>query len=144
MRTQTRFYLCALLILPLAGCAGANDNKKADKLANNLLKQIENLVEAFESVKDKDSAKAAATKVNKICDELTKLSKDATKLRVTSAKDKELEKKLAAKMDALSKRMEKAAMSAGLSCEGEENFMKALQRLEAVGTAMENVKFKAG
>lgn len=137
MKRATLCLLCAVFALSAAGC-GTND-KEAERITNELIATANELVAALESVQDKQTAQAAAVRINAVCDRLQKLADEAKDVRVTQAKSDELEAKVQTEMATLEGRVTAAAMSAGLKCEQDEAFVASLQRLESVAM---NIQFE--
>lgn len=100
--------------------------------------QIQNdLVGALESVRDKDSARVAAGKLQQVCDRMEVLGNKMRALpKITPAEDRRLEGKYKSQMEGLMQRMKNAAIQAGTNSQGEPSFIAALQRMSQAGRSM--------
>jgi hypothetical protein len=129
----------ALLALSAFGC-GNDAYEKNDKTMGEMVAAMKDMEEAFKSVKDQDSAKAAAVKIEKVCDDMDAIAKKVETLpKITKSESDKLEAKYKGEMEAIGGRMKDVAVEAGKNSGGEESFMKALKRLESVGKNMETV-----
>ena len=106
-----------------------------------VLEQLRALGEAFDTVKDKNSAKLAAVKVNKICDRLGELADEAEKLpKLNEDEDLVLKELLEPEIKRIfSGNMKKRTEQAMQNCEGEPDFMNATRRLQDVDRALEKL-----
>ena len=111
---------------------------KHEAVIKGIVEQLSALADALESVKDKDTAKTAAAKINKACDRLSALGKEAKDLpKQTKEEDERLQKKYQADLIKAATRMQKAARPAGLASGGDPDFLKSIGRLAEVGKALQ-------
>jgi DNA repair ATPase RecN len=135
MKRAFTFLAITVLVLSAFIC-GESAYEKNDKFAAEVLATHKELEKTLQSVKDKESAKAAATKIDEICnsfEELTKRIKTIPRL----PGNKKLESKYRAELEGIPKRLEEAITQAVENAEEEEAFMKSFQRLESVLNEME-------
>jgi hypothetical protein len=130
--------LAALTMATFAGCWTAND-KEADRLTDEMVGALKELLAALESVQDAETAKAAAVRINAVCDRLEKVAQEGKDLTISKSKEKELEDRINQELKSLESRMEQAGMQAALKCGDEPTFMAAIQRLQVVGQAMQSM-----
>src|SRR5262245_57340205 len=86
----------AILLTSAAAPARAADvsTEKHEKLIKDMIKGLDDLTAALESIKDDESATAGAKKINAVCDRFDKLADEAKKLeKLPKEKDEELKKK---------------------------------------------------
>jgi hypothetical protein len=122
----------------VSGCGSAYSKNEA--VAQDMVKALSDLADALESVKDRESAKAAAVKINEICDRLEELGKKAEKLpKLTKADNDKLEKKFEPELRKLSDRVQKAGLQAGRNSQGEPSLQKAALRMMDVGKALQKL-----
>src|SRR5579872_5087790 len=92
MRRSLLFGLALVLAVPATSRAA--DTEKHEALIKDMIKSLDDLGDALESVKDKDTAKTAAVKINKICDKFNEIGKKAQDLpKLSKEEDAALEKK---------------------------------------------------
>jgi hypothetical protein len=134
--------LGAALVLAYPVIAKADDANyaKHEAIANDLVKTINDLADVMESVKDKDTAKAAAIKINKICDRMSDVGKQIEKLpKLSKEEDDKLKAKLEPQLKKASERLIKAAPEAGLKSGGDTDFINSLKRLDEVGKQLSKI-----
>jgi hypothetical protein len=102
-------------------------------LFEDIISEFNKLADALESVKDKESAKAAAVKINEIVDRLEELGKKGAWPPKTRTDEEKLLKAFEDEMEKLEPRVVRANRVAVLKCEEEPDFLKALRRLGAIG-----------
>jgi uncharacterized protein (TIGR03066 family) len=138
--------LLTLLVLAQPLPTRAQDVTKTSKhetVIKGMIQQLNELGEALESVKDKDSAKAAAVRINKVCDRMTELGKEAEGLpELSKAEDERLKKKYEADLRKVAERVQKVAFQAGAASGGEPDFLKSAMRLQEVGKALQGLDKK--
>jgi len=116
---------------------GCGDTSKHEAVMKEMIGALNEFADALESVKDQQSAKAAAVKINKICDKLTDITNRAKALpKVTQSQNDALEKKFKPDLEKASARIQAVAFQAGANSGGDPDFIAALKRLEEVGKAM--------
>jgi hypothetical protein len=122
--------LVVVLIFALGGSAH-------ESVIRGVISCMSDLADALESVKDKDSAKAAAPKINKICDRMEELAKKGKSLgEPPTAEAERLEKKYKPELEKQMKRLVAAQMKVALAGGNDPDFQKAIQRLASVGASM--------
>ena len=138
MKRSILFGLALVLAVPAAG--RADDTAKHEALMKDMIKALDDLGDALESVKDKDTAKKAAVKINKVCDDMTALGKKAQDLpKLSKEQDTALEKKYKPQLEKVSARIQKVAFAAGMASGGEPDFLKSCMRLQEVGTNLQKL-----
>lgn len=106
---------------------------KQEAAAKDIIKLLNEFADALESVKDPESAKSAAARIDKICDRLDELGKRAQALpKLTQAEDTRLRKQIEPELNQVNERIVKVAFQAGLNSKGEPAFMSSLQKLQQV------------
>ena len=116
-----------VVVILLAGGGGARGQHEA--AAKEMVQIINDLVSAVESVKDPDSARAAAVKVHQSLDRMEALANRIKALpKITQAEEAELKAKLDPQMIPLQQRMQKASFQAGRNARAEPSLGAALQR----------------
>jgi hypothetical protein len=127
------------LVFAAVGCGGS----KHEKVVKGLIDQLNELGDALESVKDKESAKAAAVRINKVCDRLKELAKEYEDLpKPSKAEDERLKKKYEGDLKKAAERVQKVAFDAGAKSQGEPDFLKAALRLQEVGKDLQKLDKK--
>jgi len=111
MKHWTRYTMMAAAMAvafgTLAPAARADDEKKYTEIADRVMKQMDNMVTAIESVQDEASAKAAAEKLNKVADEFNKLATEIEGIGEPSEQTQQaIQKRFEKKEAELEKRME--------------------------------------
>jgi hypothetical protein len=126
------------LKIDLNGVGG--ETAKHEAVMKDMIKALDDLGDALATVKDKVTAKAAAVKINEICDRLSALGNKASALpKLSKAQNDALELKYKPQLEKVSKRLEPIAFQAGANSGGEPEFIKSLQRLQEVGTALQKL-----
>jgi len=105
------------------------DNAEAEQVADKMVMEFESITAALESVKDEKSAERAARRIEQSVDSIEDLVKRSKKLKITKAKDKELERKITGRMKKLSPRMERAGESAVEKSNGSPALLAALGKM---------------
>ena len=90
------------------------------------------LVAALESVNDTETAKAAAIRIESVCDRREALAAEARQVRISAAKSRELQEKVQKAMAALKSRVRAAQVSAAEKSQDEASFVQSLERLEKI------------
>ena len=137
--------LCLLLIgagITVALLVGSKDAyKENEAAAKEMVECLEELVAALESVKDRNTAKAGADRINRACDRMEKLADRVPKLpKLTPEQDKKLENQIMPQINSLNQRMARIAFQAGLAAQGEPSFRAAVDRLTEVGKRMQRMR----
>lgn len=120
------------LCLLVSGC-GSSAVKQNEEFADEMIQCMNEYADALESVKDKDTAKAAAVKMNATTEKFKQLLAKKDKLpKVTKKQKEEFDKKYLPKIQEAADRMKKVAFSAGFKSGAEPDFMEALKRMQDV------------
>jgi hypothetical protein len=128
------------LVLAVPATSHGADTDKHEALIKDMIKGLDDLGDALESVKDKDTAKTAAVKINKVCDRMTEIGKKAQDLpKLSKDEDAALEKKYKPQLEKVAARIQKVAFAAGMASGGEPDFIKSCMRLEEVGKNLQKV-----
>jgi uncharacterized protein Yka (UPF0111/DUF47 family) len=93
-------FLASVGIVLACGLRGCNDGpyEKNQAAAKDLIKAMNEIAGALETIKNKETARQAAAKIEKSCDKLEEIAKSLEKLPKLS---KELDDKLAKELDPL-------------------------------------------
>ena len=130
-----------IFAVAVSGCNSAY--KKHEEVIQGLVKATSDFADALESVKDRETAKAAAVKINRIVDQLEELGKKAEDLPlITKRDDDKLIEKYKPEIKKQQERVEKVAFQAGVNSGGEPSFQKALERFKAVGEKLQKIAEK--
>src|SRR5262249_30358963 len=122
------------------GVGQVGELARFEPVVKGMLDQMNALATAYESVKDKNSAKAAAARINQICDRLSDLARQAKALGSPSPTvDDQLQKKYEPELKKAEARLQKAATQAGLLSGGDPDFLKANMRLQDIGTSIQGI-----
>jgi hypothetical protein len=112
------------------GCGGVREH---EAVLEDMLRTITDLSDVLEKVEDKESAREAAVKVNRICERLEELSKRAAALpKLSKAEDEKLVKKLKPEIERTTKRMGAAVLAAGTKSGKDPDLMNSLLRVRSV------------
>jgi hypothetical protein len=145
MRRTIFASLSLFLAVAVLGCSGDSKKEKDSKagkesspeskggkheaVIKGMTEQMSAFADALESVKDKESAKAAAAKIDKVCDRMKELGKEAKDLpKLPKDEDEKLKAKYEPEMKKVQERIKKATPTAAVKSMGEADFVKALQR----------------
>lgn len=131
------------LALIFGSAARAEDDPATDKhekIIKDMLKGLDDLTEALKSIKDNDSAKAGAKKINEVCDRFDKIADEAKKLpKLPKEKDMELQKKY-------EKDLKKSVTALQAAAQGVSGFVKdnpelldAAKRMITVGQKLQSI-----
>jgi len=117
---------------------GRKDSYKQNAdAAKEVVACMEELASAMESVKDRDTAKQAAPRINKVCDRMENLAGRIEKLpKLTKAEDERLTKEFQPQFAAVNQRIMRIAFQAGRASQAEPSFMAAAQRLQQLDNRM--------
>lgn len=120
----------SLIAATAFACCLTSCGKKdtADTLSDEMVTQMGELADAVSSAKDKDSAEAAAKKIDEIGDEFVAIAKRLEALGDPSDEDKKLVEE---KMDKAEKEMR------GKMADGMKDMMKNPEAAKIIGEAME-------
>ena len=126
------------VILILAGRGNAySQHEGAMKESLQLMADLEN---AMNGVKDQDSARVAAAKIQGVCDRLEALANRVKGFpKLTAVEAKQLQDQYKPQADAFAQRMQKVGFQAGLNSRGEPSFLAAAQRLVRVGQSLQQM-----
>lgn len=125
-----------VLLLTASGCS---NRAKAEKVVEEMLSILQQFNDTLASVKDKDSAKAAASKLDQLGQQIKALAEKNKDLKITKDDEKYLEEKFKPKFDEIGKTLSQNGMKAGLASMGEPTFMKALQNFGASAQEAQNI-----
>lgn len=120
------------------GAGGAYAQHK--KLGDDLIKEMGELVAAMESVRDRNSARVAAGRINKVCDRFEQLTATGQTLpKLTFDENQRLKRELDSQMRGITARLQSVSIRAGRASQGEPAFVASLQRLQRVGNDMQRI-----
>lgn len=126
-RTMALGMACCLLLI--GGCKSSG-YKEGEEIFEEVLKCGDDLNDIYLGVKDPVTAKAAAAKIDQICDRLEKLADRLSKVKVRESEDTELEAKYAPKLDAQAEMLQTSRNQAEENAKGEKAYMAANLRLD--------------
>jgi len=140
----------ALLCLPLGSVAGNEgrqpDDKKGDptkpsdspdKVMKDTLKLLNEMADAIESAKDKDSAEKARTKLEALEKKFRDIGDRAKKLKVTNEAGKKLAEKYKDDLEKATKRMVQAGLQLGKNADAAQIILPALQKIQKAATELQ-------
>jgi hypothetical protein len=117
-----------------------NAYEKHEALSKEMIHGLNELAKALESVKDPESAKRAAVRVEKVCDQMEEIEWRAKALpKITKADDERLRQQFEPDFQKTQARLNKVAFQAGVNSKGEPTFVAALKRLETVGRGLQSL-----
>lgn len=115
-----------LLLGLLCGCGGAYGKHAA--FEKEVIQALNDLADVLESVKDKDSSKAAADKIENVSDRMEKLKKRGDALpKLTKEEEEKLNQTFKDDREKAAKRLRSASTQAGIQST-EPSFINAMQR----------------
>jgi hypothetical protein len=121
-----------LLIFLLGG--GGSPYSRHEAAAREVIALMNELAAALESVKDQNSARAAASRINSVCDRMEALSRRVKALpKLTAEEDRKLQNSLKGDMDAIAQRVVVATPQAAANARGEQTLVAAAKRLQSLG-----------
>jgi hypothetical protein len=124
--------LAYLLIGALAGCTGNYKRHEANTLT--AIQEINNLAGVLETVKDRESAKAAAPRVEVLVQTLDDLkTRDNALPKLAKEDEDRLANAYKLAMEDAQRRMIMALIEAQKKADGEPAFLQALTKLQALG-----------
>lgn len=116
---------------------------KHEAIAKELLGVMTDLLDTLDTVKDRNSARAAVPKLNDICNRLDKIAGEIGSLpNISYREDKKFQEAYAAKFSQLNGRGLSTGPRAAMNSQGEPSFIAALQRLESVEQRLQAAKPK--
>ncbi len=111
--------------------------KQHEKLSEDVIDQMRELTAALESVTDRNSAKAAALRINRVCDKLEEIINAEKKLpRLTRAENRRLKEKVDNETEKLDREIEGIASRAAKASRAEPTFLAAAKRLIKVSNRL--------
>jgi len=116
---------CAVILLAVTGCGGDPE----EKLLNDAMATMKEIVSTLETVKDKASAQAAKPKLEALFKKLQETGEAGKKAATDKAKSDALEKKYAAQLKDLQEKMSKEIMRIATNPETVE-VMEALKGMQ--------------
>ena len=126
MKTVVAGFLCALVLVSGSGCSG--NYSKAEDATKEMLGLLNDISATLESVKDRESARAAAPKLESLVDRTQEVQNRALAIKGTKADQERLEKAYKAKVEEAKNRLKNAVMSAVAKAGAEPSFTAALQK----------------
>ncbi len=138
MKRAFRMSVMLALAVGLNGCKKAYAENEA--IIKDMIKCLNDFADALESVKDPETAKAAATKISQTADEMEALGKKAEKApKLSKADNDKLENTYMPELEKAQKRFESVAPQAGVKSGGEPTFQEALKKWEQAGTNLQKI-----
>ena len=143
MRRNISSGLSLLLVFAVLGCGGGSD--KHETVMQDAVEQFSALADAFESVQDKQSAKVAAAKINKICDRFAELGKEAEKLpKISDSEQERLSAKYAPEIKKSEERMDKVGFEVATKGGADPDFRQAMGRFKEANDTLRKLGLKKG
>jgi hypothetical protein len=126
-----------VLISLLSKGGGGSDH---EGLVKDSIRLMGELIAAMESVKDANSARAAADKLNRIADRLEEIGRKAKDLpKIGEAEEKRLKEKYEPEMLRLQGQLRNATMQADRNHGGEVSYLNAKRRLVQVALELQRI-----
>jgi hypothetical protein len=117
---------------------GAQGPAEHEAVMKDMIQSLSDMADILEGVKDKDSAKAAAPKLEAAAAKLEAVGKRAATLKEPSKEDQEkLMKKYGPELQKQTSRFTAAAASAGMKSGGDPDFIQAMKKLEEAGKSFQ-------
>src|SRR5947207_2032820 len=110
MKRAVTGFVCAWILFNISGCSSSYS--KAEAATKELLSAMNDITEALESVKDKETAKAAAPKIEAAVDRMQAAKNKADTIKGSQADKEKLEKEYMPKVLEVTTRMQAAAITA--------------------------------
>jgi hypothetical protein len=124
--TAGLMFTCVLTL-----CSGCSSGySKAEDATKEMISAMNDVSTALESVKDAQTAKAAAPKLESGFDRMQGAKKKLEGIKGTKAESEKLEKEYKTKLMEAATRMQTALLSAGLKSGGDATFMKAFEKVK--------------
>lgn len=140
MQRMLVFILCVFAVPVTTIRADQANYDKHEQIYKSVLKALSDLADALESVKDMNTARQAAPKVEDVCNRLKKIVDDVKKLTKLEAEErKKLDAAYLPELQKVSDRLQNVALQAGVSAGGEAAFTKALKSLETVADSLKAI-----
>ena len=112
-----------------------------EKIMREQISIMNDMAALLEGVKDSDSAKAAAPRVEKIASRFQELKKRADAAgKATEAEGERLAKEFGLELKTSTERLIKAGFKAAAACQGEETFVNAFKKMEALNSESPNLR----
>jgi hypothetical protein len=128
------------LIFLIRGLGGDSTLSKHQKAAKELVRLMTDLVEALNSVRDRETAKSAAVRINKICDDVEALAERGKKLpKLSNSDDEKLRKEFMPQFQRVTQQLQQAGFNAGRASQGEPAMLQAAQRLIQMGHKLKDM-----
>ena len=124
-----------MVYLPFAlvSASGCSSNYgKAEEATKQMLSAMDELSAALESVKDKETAKAAAPKIEAASQRMIDAKKKLEPLKGSKAEEEKLAKEYKGKMEEAAKRLQSGDYSSMVKSDSEPTFLKAVKTLEGM------------
>jgi uncharacterized protein (TIGR03066 family) len=111
-----------------------------DAVAKDMIKALSELSDVLESVKDRDTARAAAPKIEAGAEKLEAVARRGEKLKEPSKEEQErLMKKYGPELEKQFPRYLAATLAAGQKSGGDPDFLKAMKKLDEAGKALQKM-----
>jgi Sec-independent protein translocase protein TatA len=129
--------IVVVVLILVGGGSALSQHEGAMKESLQLMAEFEN---AMNEVKDQNSARVAAAKIQQLCDRLEALANKVRALpKITPVEAKQLQDKYKAQADGFAQRMQQVGFQAGMNSRGEPSFVAAAQRLVRVGQSLKQM-----
>ena len=126
MRAIGMGVLCAVVFGGAAGCS--SNYGKAEAATKDMIAAFDEVAVALEGIQDKETAKAAAPKIEAAVDRIQQSKNKLDGLKGTKAENDRLEKEYMPKMEAAGARIKAAVPMAVIKSQGEPALQKALEK----------------
>ena len=131
MRTIVASAVCAVVLLGTVGCSSGNYGK-AEDATKEMIDAMNDIAAAMESVQDRQTANAAAPKIEAAVNKMQAAKTKLDAIKGTKAEKDKLEKEYMPKIEQAAERMKKVAVQAGMKSQGEPAFMKAMEKMQSL------------
>jgi hypothetical protein len=112
---------------------------KHEALGKDMVKILTDLTDVLESVQDRDSARAAAVRIQQICDRMEELERREQFLpAIRRSEAARLKEQWERELKPVKDRLNQAIMRAGLNSGGEPSYMAACVRFDQIKDRLAN------
>ena len=111
-------------------CVLAGGYSQAEDAVKRMLRAMDDISAALESVKDPATAKAAAPKIESAVAQMQQAKNQGDLVQGTTADKEKLERAYMPKVKEAANRLLKASLSAGIASGGDPAFLKAIDKMK--------------
>lgn len=132
---RTIFSMVCCWAVLLSGCKSSG-YQEAEQIMEDYLRCYDDAQKVYATVKDVASAKAAAAKINEICDRIERLKDREESIRIRDSEESELEEKYMPRLQEKIKDISEMANQIRAGVQGDLSFREADKRLEKIGASV--------